>query len=95
MSFITIPPVNRIKHLSKLALVVESCDYHCISYQHTAVKENWKNSKREHLKIIARNNLKNKLSYEFPFENFVCQSRKQNLAYFLETKFISSLDGQL
>ena len=59
LSFLSVPPLTKIEHLSDLAEAVKNGEYDCISHITTGMLEYFQNTKRKDLKIIADNISKN------------------------------------
>ena len=81
LTFLSFPPVAKIKHLSDLALAVEKGDYQCMARLDEGVAEYLWNTNKESLQVIATDLKKNNLSYGFVAYNFVVE-KKKNYALF-------------
>ena len=62
LSFLSIPPVTIIKHVSQLATVVFKGDYHCIADSSMSIHDSLLSSEIEDLKIIGRDLKSNNVS---------------------------------
>lgn len=90
LSFLSFPPLNKIKHLSDLARAVDNGEYHCMSPPELNVGERFSMSEQNDLQVIGKDLLTNKLSSRNVFREFILKSRKQNLAYFTDTGFLET-----
>lgn len=94
LSFLSLPPLIKIKHVSDLARAVDNGEYHCMSPPTLAVGERFIMSEQTHLKAIGKDLLKNKLSSGNVYLKFIRKSRKQNLAYFADTGTLDKFVGK-
>lgn len=94
LSFLSIPPVTKIKTLLDLALAIQSDNYICIDDPNDSIAGDWMISKEEHLRTIAMNIVENLPSYQFPFKYFLQESDKQNLAYIIDTRYACTLNPE-
>lgn len=92
-SFLSFPPLNKIKHVSDLARAVDDGEYHCMSPPDMNVGERFKMSEQNDLHTIGKDLLTNKLSSRNVFREFILKSRKQNLALFTDTGTLEKLVG--
>lgn len=85
LSFLSFPPVVKIKHLTDLATFVKSGDYQCMYMPTERIKERFLTSKKEHLKIIGED-LKayNLTSPTFYIDMF--NESNNNIAHFAQTR---------
>ena len=84
LSFLSFPPVTKIKHLSDLTLAVQKGDIQCISYYKSGVAHYLLNTNDESLKMIATDILKNNLSYGYTEYGFF-KEKKKNYALFIDS----------
>ena len=84
LSFLSFPPVTKIKLLSELALAVQKGDIQCMSYYQAGVANYLLNTNDESLKVIATDILKNNLSYGFTEGEFL-NEKKKNYALFIDS----------
>lgn len=94
LSFLSIPPVTKIKTLLDLSLAIQSDDYICIDDPYSSIAGDWMISKEEHLRTIAKNIVENLPSYrgQEPLTYFLQESHKQNLAFIIDTRYAGTLD---
>ena len=85
LSFISFPPLNKIKDLSDLASAVKKGDYHCLSTNRESVALHLLSGKEENLRFIGRDLAQNGLSHGNVITTFDEKSRERNLALFLNT----------
>ena len=90
LSFLSVPPVTKIKHLSDLAVAVEKGEYNCISSSVSGDEKYLRAT--EHLGVIADNISKNYLRLTTLFENFIRGNRSMEIAYFTQTNFLGIFD---
>ena len=62
LSFLSFPPVTKIKHLSDLALAVQKGDYQCMTYHRDGLVPYFLSRNETSLNVIATDILKNNLS---------------------------------
>ena len=84
LSFLSFPPVIKIKHLSDLALAVQKGDIQCISSNRWGAAKYLWDTNEENLKVIQKNLLKNNLRYQFAEQDFV-MGKKKNFALFISS----------
>ena len=94
LSFLSIPPLSKIKHLSDLALAVQDGYYHCINSPRDGIVEYLLDADEENLKIIAKDMLQNNVRFSQLFIHFVTGKKSTNLAYFLNTRLLESFAGK-
>ena len=92
LSFLSFPPLFKIKHLSDLALAVQKGDIQCMANYRSGVVEYTYSTNEESLKVIATDILKNNLSYGFPEQKFLAE-KKKNFALFISSKKIDIYRG--
>ena len=93
LSFLSFPPVTKIKHLSDLVLAVQKRDYQCLSYYRLGVAEYFLHTNEESLYVITRDLWKNTLNYGFTEEEFR-KERKKNYALFITSDKIDFYRGK-
>lgn len=88
VSFLTIPPITKIKYVSQLAVAEANGEYHCITYQEKDINELLLGSKREDLRIIGRHLQHNNID-EDDLYNFLYSDRgKKNLAFLAKSEIL-------
>lgn len=93
LSFLALPPVNKIKHLSDLATAVENGEYHCMTYNLAGFENVLFDLNQKHFKVIGTHIKKNNGTIEV-FENFIRKSKKTKLAFFTHTTLLDRFGGQ-
>ena len=94
LSFLSIPPLSKIKHLSDLASAVQDGYYHCFgSPQDGIVRYLW-NTNKENLRIIAKDIHQNDVRYLLLFRDFISSNKSTNLVFFLNTRVLESFSGK-
>lgn len=94
LSFLTIPPVTKIRHLTDLAIAVENEEYHCMANPTSGVPHEFVISKQKHLRVIGEDIWKNGLSFGNVLGNFIRESKKQNVALFMELGSFDRVAGK-
>ena len=91
LSFLSFPPLTKIKHLSDLAVAVQKGDYNCVAFHSSGFVQYLKN---RHLEIIAENISKNDLTSFTLFNNFFRGNKTMKIAYFTQTDFLELFAGK-
>ena len=88
LSFLSFPPVKKIKHLSDLSIAVQKEDYQCIQFPYTGIAEYIRNTEQENLLAIAENVEKNDLRFSELLDYFNHGKKSMNIALFLESSLL-------
>ena len=92
LSFLSIPPVRKIKNLSELSIAVQKGEYHCIELQtHHSIF--LRNSKQQNLQAIAEDIEKNNFRLNEFIKNFIYGDKSINIALFKDTNNLDFFIG--
>ena len=95
LSFLSIPPLTKVKNLSDLAVAVQKGDYNCITHRKSGMEDFLRNTGQEHLAIIADNLVRNQFRFSSLSQNFVRGDRTTTeIAYFTSEEALSCLSGK-
>ena len=94
LSFLSFPPLTRIKNLSQLASAVQKGDYHCVGFLKTGIAEMLRNTEKEYLRVIANNMLENESKSKYLYKNFIHDNKGANLAIFIESHILDTFTGK-
>ena len=89
LSFLSIPPVSEIKHLSDLASAVQDEYYHCLSSPRDGIAEYLRDANQEYLRIIAKDVFQNNRRYSLSAD-FMLSNKSKNFAFFIDTRNLES-----
>ena len=90
LSFMTFPPLTKIKHLSDLSSAVQEGFYHCIGF----IAQSLLDTEEEDLKVIAEDMLKNELKFKPLYESFLRGNGSSNIAFLTETSTLDMFAGK-
>lgn len=94
LSFLTIPPVTKIKHFSDLARAIENKGYHCKVSIESGLGDIFFNSDQKDFRIIGKDINKTNIINEIVFNSIFNSSNNPNHAYFVETNNLDYLEGK-
>ena len=93
LSFLSIPPVSKIKHLSDLASAVYDGYYHCLGTPQDGVAQHLWDTNQENLRIIIKDMFQNYECYPFPAA-FMLGNKSKNFAFFIDPSIYESYAGK-
>ena len=88
LSFLSFPPLTKIKHLSDLAAAVERGDCNCIAGPDSGIADYLRDKGQEHFGVIADDISKNSDRFFHLLKNFGRGNKTTELAYFSLTDFL-------
>ena len=94
LSFLSFPPLTKIKHLSDLAVAVQKGDYTCIALPISGIENYLRNKKQEHLAVIADNISKNNIRWNSLLNNFINGTKTTGIAFFIRTETMDVYAGK-
>ena len=94
LSFLSVPPVTKIKHLSDLAMAVQKGDYNCVAVKNQGVVEYFRKTNQKHLEIIADDISKNYFRIHSLIYNFHHGNKSAEIAYFTATSLLELFAGK-
>ena len=94
LSFLSVPPVTKIKHLSDLAMAVQKGDCNCIAVHGRDIAEYLRKTKQEDLRVIADDISKNHFRLHSLFYVFHHGNKTAEIAYFTYTDVLELYAGK-
>ena len=85
LSFLSVPLLTKIKHLSDLDVAVQKGDCNCISLDSTGIVKHLRNTEQEHLRVIADDISKNDFKFLSLLNKFFHFDRTTELAFLTQT----------
>ena len=94
LSFLSVPPLSKIKHLSDLAVAIQKGDYNCIAFVPAGIAQFFWDAEQEHLRVIADNIYQNYFRFTSLFDNFHRGNKTAKLAYITQTDILDIYSGK-
>ena len=82
LSFLFIPPLSKIKHLSDFATAVQDGYYHDFGSSRDGIPRYLSDANQENLGIIAKDMLQNHVKFSLLFRDFISGNKSTFLAFF-------------
>ena len=94
LSFLSVPPLTKIMHLSDLATAIQKEDYKWIALKSTGVVNYLRSTEQEHLGIITDDITKNRFRFNFLFDNFARSNKTTEIVFFAQTDILDIFSGK-
>ena len=93
LSFLSLPPVRKIKNLSELSTAVQKGEYHCFEFPNSHIARFLRNTEEENLRVIADDIDKNDISFKKLISNFLYGDKSINIVLFKDANNLDFFIG--